>query len=191
MQVAFEQIYHRGFHAVGVRDIAENANVTVGAFFHHFPTKNDVGYAIVEEVIRPGILERWITPLSAHKNPLQGILKCFKKTFDTWPDQLVTLGCPLNNLTQELSAVDPSFKERTQSVLTDWMDATEKHLKRAKISGYLTEDANPREMAVFIVTMQEGTFAMGKALNDRKVFSTLYNSFRSYIEAHAAKESSK
>ena len=98
LKVALMEIYSRGFHAVGIREIAAQAGLTIGAFFHHFPTKNDVVYAIIEEIIHKGILERWIEPLAAYKSPVQGILKCFKNTFDTWPDEYVRLGCPLNNL---------------------------------------------------------------------------------------------
>ncbi len=80
---AFLEIYRHGFNGVGVRELASKADVTIGAFFHHFPTKNHVAYAIIDEVVRVGILERWIQPLSAYKNPLQGILKCFKNTYIT------------------------------------------------------------------------------------------------------------
>lgn len=183
LNASFMEIYRHGFNGVGVRDLAKKAGVTIGAFFHYFPTKNHVGYAIVDEIIHIGILERWIQPLSAYKNPLQGILKCFKNTFDQWPDQFVALGCPLNNLTQELSGADPLFKEKTQIVLRDWIANTKTHLKRAKEEGYLREDVNIQELAEFIVTFQEGTFAMGKALNDRKIFDSMYQNFKRHLDS--------
>src|SRR4051812_19179214 len=130
LEVAFTEIYGRGFHAVGVRDIADKAGVTIGAFFHHFPTKNDVAFAIIDEIIRKGILERWVEPLAAHENPVRGILECFRKTFATWPDDYVRLGCPLNNLTQELTPVDASIGRRTQAVLNDWIAGTERYLRQ-------------------------------------------------------------
>lgn len=55
LDAAFLEIYRHGYHGVGVRNLAAKADVTIGAFFHHFPTKNHVVYAIVEEIIRPGI----------------------------------------------------------------------------------------------------------------------------------------
>lgn len=185
LDVSFFEIYTKGFNGVGVREIADKAGVTIGAFFHYFPTKQHVGFAIIEEVVRTGIMERWIKPLSAYKNPLQGILKCFKKTFDSWTDDLVKIGCPLNNLTQEMSATEPVLREKTESVLRDWISETEKHLKRAQSEGYLKKSTNTHEMATFIVTLQEGTFAMGKALQDRSVFDMMYTSLKDYIEFHS------
>lgn len=124
--------------------------------------------------------------MPAYKNPLQGILRCFRNTFENWPDELVALGCPLNNLTQELSAADESVKSRTSAVLQDWIEKTESHLKRAREGGYLRKDVNTRELAEFIVTFQEGTFAMGKALNDRRIFDSMYNSFKQHIDSVSA-----
>jgi AcrR family transcriptional regulator len=183
LNAAFLEIYRHGYNGVGVRDLAAKAGVTIGAFFHYFPTKNHVAYAIIEEIIRVGIMERWIQPLAAYKNPLQGILKCFKNTFEGWNDELTRLGCPLNNLTQELSSSDASIKEKTSAVLNDWIAHTKTHLDRAKEDGYLKKTVNTRELAEFIVTFQEGTFAMGKALSDRRIFESMYKNFKLHIDA--------
>lgn len=183
LEVAFMEIYGRGYHAVGVREIAEKAGLTIGAFFHHFPTKNDVVYAIIEEIIHRGILERWIEPLAAYDNPTEGILNCFKTTFDSWPDEYVRLGCPLNNLTQEMTPVDASIRKRTQSVLDDWIAGTERELRRAQKNGHLRKSVDPRSAAEFIVTLQEGTFAMGKALSNRRVFDSNYRSLKIFIDS--------
>ena len=181
------EIYSRGFHAVGVREIAAKAELTIGAFFHHFPTKNDVAFAIVEEIIRPGILGRWIAPLAEHANPIDGILTCFKTTFDGWPDAYVNLGCPLNNLTQEMTHVDASIRDRTQAVLRDWIGETARYIGQAQRDGYVKKGVDPQGAAEFIVTLQEGTFAMGKALRDRRVFDSAYGSLKIYLDSISTK----
>lgn len=183
LNAAFLEIYRHGYNGVGVRDLAKKADVTIGAFFHYFPTKSHVAYAVIDEIIHAGIMERWIKPLAAYKNPLQGILKCFQNTFDNWPDELVALGCPLNNLTQELSGSDESIRLRAKAVLIDWIAKTKEHLKRAQDGGYLNKKVNTQELAEFIVTFQEGTFAMGKALCDRKVFDSMYKNFKRHIDS--------
>lgn len=185
LNASFMEIYKRGFNGVGVRELAAKAEVTIGAFFHYFPTKNHVGYAIVDEIIRDGIMDRWIRPLSAYKNPVQGILKCFKNTFTNWPDEYVALGCPLNNLTQEMAGSDEVFQQKTRAVLQDWIAKTQEHLKCAQQAGYLRKNVNTQELAEYIVTFQEGTFAMGKALNDRRIFDSMYRSLKQHLEALA------
>lgn len=182
LETAFEEIYRQGFQGVSIDKIIKNTNVTKGAFFHYFSTKSELGYALVDETLREMIQERWIRPLAAYKNPVQGILKRFKKLTDEWADENLALGCPLNNLTQEMSAVDPVFREKLQAVMKMWIDETEKHLKRAQTDGYLKKSVNARALAEFIVATQEAAFAMTKTMNDRRMLTSLYNSLKEYIE---------
>ncbi len=182
LQVGFQEIYQNGFQGVSVDQIVGKSSVTKGAFFHYFPTKSDLGYAIVDEFLREMILERWIRPLAAYPNPVQGILNRFKKNIVAWPEENLIRGCPLNNLSQEMSAVDPVFREKLQVVMNLWIDETEKYLKKAKTDGYLKKTVQTKQLAQFIVTLQEGTYAMAKTLGDRKVFDSLYGSLRAHLE---------
>lgn len=70
-------------------------------------------------------------------------------------------------------------------MLEDWIAKTREHLKRAQQGGYLRKNVNTQELAEFIVTFQEGTFAMGKALNDRRVFDSMYNSLKVHLDSLA------
>lgn len=183
LEAAFGEIYSRGFQGSSIDKIVEQTSVTKGAFFHHFATKNALGYAVVDEVLREMILDRWIRPLAAHKNPVQGILKRFKRLIDGWTDENLAFGCPLNNLTQEMSAVDEVFREKLQAVMTMWIDETDKYLKTAQTDGYLKKSVNTRQLAEFIVTMQEGAFGMAKTMRDRRMSVSLYNSLKDYLES--------
>ena len=48
LQVAFLEILHKGFQGVSIDDIVKKTPYTKGAFYHHFPTKLDLGYALVK-----------------------------------------------------------------------------------------------------------------------------------------------
>ena len=184
---AFEEIYHRGFHDASVNDIVARTSLTKGAFFHYFSTKNDLGYAIADEVLREMVLDRWIRPLAAYKNPVQGIISHFRKIIESTPDEHIALGCPLNNLTQEMSSVDPVFREKLLAVIQLWISETEKYLKKAQAEGYLSQDVNPRQVAEFVVMVEEGAFAMVKNLRDKKVYWSLYDSLKRYLESISVK----
>jgi len=181
LEVAFREIYHHGFQGISIDQIIRKTEVTKGAFFHYFPTKSDLGYAIVDEILREMILDRWIRPLAAYRNPLQGIVKRFRLLTEAMADEDLTRGCPLNNLAQEMSAVDPVFREKIKGVLTIWIDETERFLKKARDAGYLKKDADTRQLAVFVVTLEEGAFGLVKSMADRKLFDSLYDSLREHL----------
>src|SRR3954452_15168402 len=59
LHAAFEEIYRRGFQAASLDTILAKAGVTKGALYHHFPDKAALGYAVVDEVVKGLLLERW------------------------------------------------------------------------------------------------------------------------------------
>lgn len=185
LKAASHEIYDHGFQGVSIDQIIKKTNVTKGAFFHYFPTKNDLGYAIADEVLRDMILERWIRPLAAYKNPVQGILKRFKILTDAMAEEDIIRGCPLNNLAQEMSSVDPVFREKLKEVMILWIDEMERYLKKAQENGYLKKTANTRQVAEFIVATVEGSFGMGKSIADKKIYTSMYNSLRDYLLSKA------
>lgn len=181
LDAAFREIYENGFQGVSIDRIIKKTNLTKGAFFHYFSTKSDLGYAIVDEVLGEMVLDRWIRPLAAYKNPVQGILKRFKILTDAMSDENLICGCPLNNLAQEMSSVDPVFREKIKAVMSLWIDETEKYLIKARDGGYLKKDVDARRLAEFIVMVQEGSFGLVKSIGDRKIFNSLYDSLRDYL----------
>lgn len=185
LKVAFLEVFHHGFQGVSVDEIVKKTSVTKGAFYHLFPTKLDMGYALVEEVIEPLILERWILPLEEAKNPLEGILKQLKLLIgDCDPSQL-KLGCPLNNLVQEMTPLDPGFRRRLRKSLNLWIDEMERHLIRAKKGKFIKSDVNCRELARFVVMTHEGFYGMLKGMGEPGIFEDLYRSLERYFQAIA------
>lgn len=181
LEAAFKEIYARGFQGVSVDDIVAKTNLTKGAFYHQFPTKLDLGYALVDEVIKPMIIERWVRPLDQYENPLDGILKQMELLIGKADPSELKLGCPLNNLVQEMAPVDKGFQKRLQEALNLWISETEAHLKRAKKNGYLKRDVDTKKVAHFVVMAHEGFYGMLKGLNDPKAFDVLFDSMKRYF----------
>jgi TetR/AcrR family transcriptional regulator, transcriptional repressor for nem operon len=131
------------------------------------------------------IIDRWIKPLENYKNPLDGILTQMKTLIGDCDPAHLKLGCPLNNLVQEMSPIDKGFHKRLQIALNLWIDEMDKHLRHAKKSGYIKEDINTKQVAHFIVMAHEGFYGMLKGLDDPKIFTALYGSMMRYFETIA------
>ncbi len=181
LDVAFTEVFHRGFQGVSVDDIVMKTSLTKGAFYHHFPTKLDLGYALVEDVVRPAIIGRWITPLSQYSNPLQGIVDRTRQLLGEMDQSELRLGCPLNNLVQEMAPVDKGFKKRLQATLVLWIAELEVHLNRGKQTGFVRKDVNTRQVAHFVVMTIEGMAGLLKGVDDPGLFDVLFASFKNYL----------
>jgi TetR/AcrR family transcriptional repressor of nem operon len=191
LDVAFVEIFMHGFQGVSIDNIVKKTSMTKGAFYHNFPTKLDLGYALVDDVIKPMILERWIDPLTEYDNPLEGILFQMQRLMGDVEPEVLKFGCPLNNLVQEMTPLDQGFKKRLRAALTLWVDEMDKHLKRAQMNGIIKRNINTREVAHFVVMAHEGFYGMMKGLGPQDAFSALYNSIRLFFDAISITNKSK
>lgn len=183
LDAAFWEVFTRGFQGVSVDEIVAKTSLTKGAFYHQFKTKLDLGYALVEEVIQPMIEDRWIKPLDTYENPLEGILVQLQKLIGECDPAHLRLGCPLNNLVQEMAPVDTGFQTRLQGALDFWIAGVEKHLRRAKKKGILRADVNTRQVALFVVMAHEGFYGLLKGLDDPRAFDALFGSLKTYFQS--------
>src|SRR5579863_6241691 len=106
LQAAFREVRRSGFQSAGIDTILAATNVTKGALYHHFESKEALGYAIVDEVIAKMVRERWLLPLeqSKDRDPID-LLIGIVRAIPTRPRDIKG-GCPLANLAQEMSQLD-------------------------------------------------------------------------------------
>ena len=63
LQAAFREIHKSGFQSAGIDTILAAANVTKGALYYHFDSKETLGYAVIEEKIAKLTHDRWLHPM--------------------------------------------------------------------------------------------------------------------------------
>ncbi|MFZ2522289.1 MAG: TetR/AcrR family transcriptional regulator [Minisyncoccia bacterium] len=183
LDTAFWLFYNKSFNDVSIDDITKVAGITKGALFHYFPNKKELGYAVVDEVLKPITIEKWIKPLEKFDNALEGILSCIDTHMIHSPKEYIPLGCPLNNLIQEVSNTDPIFRKKLSEVLDIWIDGINMHLKRSQKLGYIHKNQNIKFLAKFIVSSQEGAYGMSKGYQNSEIFKTLYESLEKYFQS--------
>src|SRR5215475_5941277 len=104
LEAAFWEFYKNGFQGGSLNAIVEAAGTTKGALFHHFAGKQELGYAVVDEIIGPILEQRWLAPISDSKDPIADIKRVFRQyTEEDSGTGNYVQGCPLNNLAQEMS----------------------------------------------------------------------------------------
>jgi AcrR family transcriptional regulator len=159
---AFAEIHRNGFQAASLAQILADTGLTKGALYHHFPDKKALGLAVLEEVIRPRLAEMMFEPLADTRQPLAAMQALLAAKAAEDDPMVVALGCPLNNLMQEMSPVDESFRQRLNDVFQAWVDAVAAALKRGKKAGEVRRDVDAEATAFFIVSALEGCIGMSK-----------------------------
>ena len=73
LQKAFELIYEKGYQTTSIDDILVTTQVTKGAFYYHFKNKDEMGIAIINELLKPTLTNSFIEPLQNEENPIETI----------------------------------------------------------------------------------------------------------------------
>ncbi|MCD4689472.1 MAG: TetR/AcrR family transcriptional regulator, partial [Desulfuromonadaceae bacterium] len=63
LDAAAQEIHLHGFQAASLSRILATTGLTKGALYHHFPNKQALGYAVLEEDILVRGRAIWISPL--------------------------------------------------------------------------------------------------------------------------------
>jgi TetR/AcrR family transcriptional regulator, transcriptional repressor for nem operon len=143
--------------------------LTKGALFNIFPNKLALGHAVVDEVIAGMIRARWVVPLAGADDCLEVIARSFEVGAAELERMPVHHGCPLNNLAQEMSAIDAGFKARTQRVFDEWISALRAALEAGQREGVVRPDVDVRDAAIHLVTLIEGILSLAKSSQDPEV----------------------
>jgi TetR/AcrR family transcriptional repressor of nem operon len=184
LNAAFMEIYLNGFQGVSVDKIIAKTGLTKGAFFHQFSSKLELGYALVDEVLRDLIKTRWIDPLNEFDDPLEGIASQMNKLIGKASDNDLKCGCPLNNLVQEMTTVDEKFARKLSEVIDYWIEGIEDALKRGVRNGFVKDSIRTHEAALYIVMFHEGMYGFLKAQPDHRVFLSLFKVFKQQLESY-------
>jgi AcrR family transcriptional regulator len=170
LQAAFREVYRYGFQSAGIDTILAATNVTKGALYYHFESKEALGHAIIEEIIAEITRDRWVLPLqrSKDKNPVDALIGIVQAIPARSRD--VRSGCPLVNLAQEMSQLDEQFRKRLERIFHAWQEEIAMALRRGQSQGTVRRDLVPEETSRFLVAMVEGYEVLAKNAQDAKVW---------------------
>jgi TetR/AcrR family transcriptional regulator, transcriptional repressor for nem operon len=168
LQAAFREVRISGFQSAGIDTILAATNVTKGALYHHFESKEALGYAIVEEKVAKLTRDRWLRPMLCDGHPIDILIGVVRRIPARLQD--VRVGCPLLNLAQEMSPLDEQFRKRLEKIFLDWQEGVATLLRKGQSQGTVRRDLNPDETASFLVAMVEGYATLAKNAQDAKVW---------------------
>jgi AcrR family transcriptional regulator len=167
LQAAFREVYRSGFQSAGIDTILAATNVTKGALYHHFGSKEALGHAIIEEVIAERHRDQWLRPLEQSKDPFDALVGAVRG-ISVQPED-VRGGCELLNLAQEMSPLDEGFRKRLERIFGAWREAIAMALRRGQSQGTVRPEVVPEETAGFLIAMVEGYGSLAKNAQDAKV----------------------
>lgn len=167
---AFELIYTKGYQTTSIDEIIATTQVTKGAFYYHFKTKDEMGIAIIEEILKPTMQEHFIKPTEASQNPIEDFYNMISYLLLEDPFLQVKYGCPVGNLTQEMTPWNTKFSEALTELVDLWKTTIISSIEKGKKSGLIRKDIIGEQVAFFILSGYWGIRNFGKLQNDNSSY---------------------
>lgn len=183
LQKSFALIYEKGYQTTSIDDILATTQVTKGAFYYHFKTKDEMGVAIINELLKPNFAATFMKPLQAGGDPVKIIYDMMYSILMKNEFMKVEYGCPASNFTQEMAPWHKDFTKVLNELSDEWKNAIVQCIKNGKKAGSIRADVKPDQVAVFIMSGYWGIRNIGKLSNSKSVYLIFLKQLKDYLHS--------
>lgn len=178
----------KGYHDTKLEEVRQAAEVTTGAFFHHFGSKEDLGFAVLdrhmerrrqelEQIEQQMPPPRDDAPLERVYRRLDAIAELVRRR------EHRKGGCIIGNLSTALADTHEAFRQRLADCFDEMAQEFLPHLETAARRKRMTRRINTSELARYIVTVIEGAIMQARTLGD----ATLLPRQLAFLKEHLKK----
>lgn len=181
LESAFAEIHRNGFRGASLETILKETGVTKGALYHHFGSKAKLGLAVIEEMVRPFVETNW-KPVQEEENIVDAAIALTRRLTAERNTLALKLGCPFNNLIQEMAPLDEDFRAALNGILQDWRDGMIEGLRLGQRRGQIRSDIDAEATADFVISAVEGCVGMTKATQSQDFYLKAMQGLEQYLE---------
>jgi TetR/AcrR family transcriptional repressor of nem operon len=182
LDAAFSIIRQKGYAATSVDELCAKARVTKGAFFHHFPTKDALAVAALNQWTEMSAVLFASAPYHRLDDPLDRVLGYLDFRKAQLRGHLAEFTCLAGTMVQETygthpdirQACDASIGSQVAKVEADVADA----MKRYRIRASWTAES----LAQHTQAVLQGAFILAKAKGNAAVAEASVEHLRRYVE---------
>lgn len=162
LEFAEKAFQERGYNATSLGDLMKAAGVSGGALHYHFRNKKAIGLAVINERVAAAVDETWIVPVSEASSARDGVRSVFEAVASELDAQGFVRGCPLNNLSHELSLADPDFRSALAEIFAKWRGAITEKVKIDQKNGLESRETDAERFAIRTIAAYSGAMSMAK-----------------------------
>ncbi|MBG1233458.1 TetR/AcrR family transcriptional regulator [Aestuariivirga litoralis] len=180
---ALKLVREEGYDSTSVDELCRAAGVTKGAFFHHFPSKEQLAVEATKF---------WTTVTSAafesadyrkFEDPLDQLIGYVEFRRDLLKGRsLAEFSCFLGTMVQEKYASSPAIREACLVGIMTHAGSVEEIIAAAKARHAPEASWSPQSLALHTQAVIQGAYVLAKATNDGATADAMIVHLRRYIE---------
>lgn len=153
LQTSFDLFLQNGYDTTGVARICEEAQISKGAFYHHFPSKHDLFLAILDDWIEK--LENRFLIIQTSTQSVPNQLKLMAETMKDIFSESVNIPIFLEFWMQSMR--DESVSARTIAPYFHFVKYFEEVTRKGVEEGSFSSKVNPAQTARVLMAYAMGT----------------------------------
>ena len=181
LEAAMQEIHCKGFRSASLSGILNETGLTRGALYHHFPNKKELGLAVLD-VVQAEMESMWLEPIRGHHDPISAIQRTLSEEVGKLTEEDIVMGCPLNNLAQEMSPMDEDFRTKIVNIYYILRMGVAAALQQGLDRGTVREGVNPESAATFFVGALNGGRGLAKAVQRSDVLLMAARELHGWLE---------
>jgi AcrR family transcriptional regulator len=154
VQAAIALFATRGYHNTTIADIAKETGYSRTAVRYYFSSKEELGYAAIDEWMRLFIQQAAASRLQTKEHPIDRLVKML----DDFPTalRLETIGSSAAGLAHGMAAVHEGFRKRLGESLAATVEEIERLIRKGVTDGQIAPSVDPGQLAHIIATVCAG-----------------------------------
>jgi len=171
----------KGYYNTSINDILQATGLTKGGLYGHFPSKQDIWYAVYDEALTiwKAVVFRGIRSGS---DPLERIQTLIENDIRSkLGNNVFEGGCFFHGMLVELSGQSDAMSDRVLQGFTQLAGLLCTWLAQADQQGMLKPDLNFKEIANYIIIALNGAAALYAANRDPAILDQTVSQLRFYI----------
>jgi AcrR family transcriptional regulator len=182
LQRCFEAIQAKGFETLRTDKEIARLKITKGAFYHYFPNKSELGYAVVDEVMLPFYEQKWASLNNIETGIAAAINAIFENEKSKATDTTIKRGDVLTNMILEMSHSDDLFRQKLEAVNEVQVRILQKAIMAGRVAGELKNQTDARSMALFIIGQMMGCYTIGKVRASKDTFISMISTLQKQVK---------
>jgi TetR/AcrR family transcriptional repressor of nem operon len=176
----------KGFHDTTLKEVLTSAEVTTGAFFHHFQNKDDLGFAVIDRHMQRRRLQLNKIEVALPPGPDEGLLRPVFRRLDAIAEmarkrERTKGGCVIGNLSASLSDTHEAFRRRLAECFEEMAHEFEPHLAAAIEECMLPQRMDAMELARYVVTVIEGAILLARTRRDGQLITGQFEFLKGHL----------
>lgn len=185
VETSFDMFYSNGYNNTSIPDIMKKTNLTKGAFYHHFKNKLEIGKKVIEDIFSLRIYNGFIKPLKENKSKSVSdlLVYVFTERIVNFSEKEKALGCPANNMINEIGCSVSDFREPLRKLMDGWKDALIDVIEIGKKNNEIKKEVDSNAAATYLICSFEGARGIRKIYNDDALFNNYLLAVKEYIKS--------